>query len=109
MDNTTSLDSIALRATIESLKVPEEKCVWIGPFEQLHGAGYSFLAAKRHGVYTRDFENYHALVRTKVIALIVEQDTTGQVQDKSALDNALAGFYFNSAIQRVVWASERLI
>ena len=67
------------------------------------------LAAKRHGIYTRDICAYHSRVRSKIVALILEHDATGQVQDKSALDNALAGFYFNAAIQRIVWASERLI
>jgi hypothetical protein len=99
----------AVRVALEVLEVPQDRSVWVGPFEQLQGAGYSLLAAKRHGIYTRDICNYHARVRSKIVALILEQDATGQVQDQPALDNALAGFYFNAAIQRIVWASERLI
>lgn len=97
-----------VRATLEALSVPEAKSVWVGPFEQLQGAGYSLMAAKRHGIYSRDISNYHERVRTKIVALLLEQDTSGQVQDKSVLDNSLAGFYFNAAVQRIVWASERL-
>ena len=71
-----------MRAALELLEVPLDGSVWVGPFEQLQGAGYSLLAAKRHGIYTRDTFNYHARVRSKIVALILEQDVTGQVQDK---------------------------
>lgn len=106
---TNDQESSVVKAALERLTVPEDGTVWIGPFEQLHGAGYSLLAATRHGILSRDLFNYHARVRTKIVRLILEHHTTGQTQDKSALDNALAGFYFNAGIQRVVWASERLI
>lgn len=98
-----------VRVALEGLELPDDGSVWVGPYEQLHGAGYSLLRAKRHGIYARDICNYHARVRTKIVALILQHDATGQVEDSSALDNALGGFYFNAAIQRVVWASERLI
>jgi len=102
-------DDTIVRAALELLAVPEHGTVWVGPFEQLHGAGYSLLAAARYGISSRDICNYHERVRKKIVSLILEQHATGQTQDNWALHNALAGFYFNAAIQRVVWASERLI
>lgn len=101
-------DRDIIRAALQALTVPEGGSAWVGPFEQLQGAGYSLLAAIRRGIYTRDLSDYHARVRKVIITSILEQDTTGRVRNKSAMDNALAGFYFNCAIQRIVWASERL-
>jgi hypothetical protein len=48
-------------------------------------------------------------VRAKVVQTILEHDELGEVTDRFVFDNAIAGFYFNAAIQRIVWASERLI
>jgi hypothetical protein len=107
VDSTDQPDPV--RDTLECLELPDDGSVWVGPYEQLHGARFSLLGAKRHGIYARDICDYHVRVRTKIVALILQHDATGQVEDKSALDNALAGFYFNAAIQRVVWPSERLI
>jgi hypothetical protein len=105
----TRVEKDAVRTTLEELKLPEVGSVWVGPYEQLHGAGFSLLAATRHRIYERDFHDYHKNVRAKIVALILEHDATGQVHEKAAFDNAIAGFYFNAAIQRIVWASERLI
>lgn len=98
-----------MRNALKTLELPEKGSVWIGPYEQLHGAGYALLAADQHGVYERDFHNYHEKVRAKIVRLILEHPDTAAISDKSAFDNAVAGFYFNAAIQRIVWASERLI
>jgi hypothetical protein len=108
-EDNAGLEQHSVRATLAMLNAPEAQSVWVGPFEQLHGAGYSLLAAIRHGVCSRNIYDYNVRVRTKIVALLLEQDATGRVNDRLAFDNALAGFYFNAAIQRVVWASERLI
>jgi len=89
--------------------LPNAGTVWIGPHEQLHGAGFALLAASRLGVHRRNLSDYHALVRTRIVQAILEHDELGKVTDTSVFDNAIAGFYFNAAIQRIVWASERLI
>lgn len=109
MCQTAEPDMQCVRDALGSLRLPEEGSVWVGPYEQLHGAGYALLSAQRHGVYERDLRKYHARVRTKVVSSILEHADTGEPSDKSAFDNAIAGFYFNSAIQRIVWASERLV
>jgi hypothetical protein len=109
MCQTSELDSQLVKDALSSLDLPNEASVWVGPYEQLHGAGFALLAARQYGVYERDLQNYHTRVRTKIVSLILEHADTGRVSDKSAFNNAIAGFYFNAAIQRIVWASERLV
>jgi hypothetical protein len=83
VDSTDQPDPV--RDTLECLELPDDGSVWVGPYEQLHGAGFSLLGAKRHGIYARDICDYHVRVRTKIVALILQHDATGQVEDKSAL------------------------
>ncbi len=109
MSSTAKADVKLIKNALQGLKLPEPGTVWIGPFEQLQGAAYALLAAERHGVYERNFHEYHAKVRAKVVALILQHAANEKLSDKDAFDNAVAGFYFNSAIQRIVWAAERLV
>ena len=106
---TAESDIRLVRDALKTMGLPNVGTVWIGPYEQLHGAGFALLAAARHGVHQRDLSNYHLRVRTNIVQIILEHDELGKVADRFAFDNAMAGFYFNSAIQRIVWASERLI
>ncbi len=109
MCQTAQSDIEVVRNALKAIRLPEVGTVWIGPYEQLHGAGFALLAATRHGVHRRDLSNYHVRVRTRIVQAILEHDELGKVTDTSIFDNAIAGFYFNAAIQRIVWASERLI
>ena len=109
MCQTAELDAELVRNALKAIGLPEIGTVWIGPYEQLHGAGYALLAAIRHGVHRRDLSNYHVRVRARIVQTILEHDAEGKATDEFAFDNAIAGFYFNAAIQRIVWASERLI
>lgn len=109
MCQTADSDVEIVRNALKAISLPEVGTVWIGPYEQLHGAGFALLAATRHGVHRRDLSNYHFRVRTRVVQTILEHDMLGKVTDEFVFDNAIAGFYFNAAIQRIVWASERLI
>lgn len=109
MCQTAESDIELVRNTLKAIVLPEVGTVWIGPYEQLHGAGFALLAATRHGVQQRDLSNYHMRVRAKVVQTILEHDRLGEATDRFAFDNAAAGFYFNAAIQRIVWAAERLI
>jgi hypothetical protein len=91
------------------LTAPPEGTVWIGPFEQLAGAGYALLTAHRLGIGTRGRRiNYHDEVRRTVIPTLV-----AHLKDGSAaapmVTKWLAGFYFNAAKQRLVWTDERLL
>jgi hypothetical protein len=106
---TAQSDIEVVRNALKAIGLPEVGTVWIGPYEQLHGAGFALLAATRHGVHRRDLSNYHVRVRTRVVQTILEHDELGKVTDEFVFDNAIAGFYFNAAIQRIVWVSERLI
>jgi len=109
MCQTAESDIELVRDALKAIGLPEVGTVWIGPYEQLHGAGFALLAATRHGVHRRDLSNYHSGVRTRVVQAILEHDKLGKVTDEFVFDNAIAGFFFNAAIQRIVWASERLI
>lgn len=83
--------------------------VWIGPFEQLVGAGYALLGAGQHRINERDLDLYYLRVQKKITALVKDRFTSGKASDEDAFDKWAAGFYFNSGIQRIVWASERLL
>jgi hypothetical protein len=48
--------------------------VWVGPYEQLHGAGYSLLRPQRHGIYRHNICNYRARIRTKIVTSILQHD-----------------------------------
>jgi hypothetical protein len=109
MCQTAQSDIEVVRNALKAIGLPEVGTVWIGPYEQLHGAGFALLAATRHGVHRRDLSNYHVGVRTRVVQTILEHDELGKVTDEFVFENAIAGFYFNAGIQRIVWASERLI
>jgi hypothetical protein len=65
VDSTDQPDPV--RDTLECLELPDDGSVWVGPYEQLHGAGFSLLGAKRHGIYARDICDYHVRVRTKIV------------------------------------------
>jgi hypothetical protein len=100
-----------LMETLSQLKAPGlHDSAWIGPFEQLAGAGYSLLASEQLGYSRRSyFGLYHPLVQSKIVSLLTDKFANQTSSDQEALDNWLSRFYFNSGIQRVDFAAERLI
>jgi hypothetical protein len=62
MCQTAESDIELVRDALKAIGLPEVGTVWIGPYEQLHGAGFALLAATRHGVHRRDLSNYHMRV-----------------------------------------------
>jgi hypothetical protein len=100
----------SLMAALTTLQVPSlHDSAWIGPFEQLAGAGYSLLASEKLGYSGRShFGLYHPLVQSKIVSLLTDKLTNQTSSENEALDNWLSRFYFNSGIQRVDFAAERL-
>ncbi len=110
------MDTIAaIVASLKKLQCPAFNSVWLGPFEQLLGAGYALLAATKHGIFSRNLDHYNLQVQCKVTAHLEGLFSKSAISDPCELDNPcrfddwVSGFYFNSAIQRIVWAAERLL
>jgi hypothetical protein len=102
--------AMTVREAIAALECPNySDSVWAGPFEQLVGAAYALLAAERHGFSRHDERKYqfHAHVRENVAAWVAEEPF--RPSDQSAFDDWVSGFYFNSALQRLVGAGEQLV
>ena len=102
--------AMTVREAIAALECPNySDSVWAGPFEQIVGAAYALLAAERHGFSRHDERKYqfHAHVRENVAAWVAEEPF--RPSDQSAFDDWVSGFYFNSALQRLVGAGEQLV
>jgi hypothetical protein len=95
--------------SLKHVECPGFKSVWLGPFEQLTGAGYSLFAAIRYRIYERDLSRYNQRVQSVVVSEIEKMFTVAEAPDHSGIGDWLSGFYFNSAIERIVWAGERLL
>lgn len=77
-------------------------------FEQIVGAAYGVIVAERYGIRTRSLKNYHDDVRLRLPSLLASEQvpppaTTGP------LATWASGFYFNNALQRIVWSGDRLL
>lgn len=83
---------------------------WIGPFEQLVGAAFSLIESENRGFSRRKYSAvYHPAVQRKIVSLLAELEAGVESTQRDALDNWLSRYYFNSGIQRVTFAAERLI
>jgi hypothetical protein len=95
---------------LKKLTCPAHDSVWLGPFEQLVGGGYALLAAVQHGIHRRDLNNhYNSRVQARVVSHIESFLLSAPVADPRGFEDWTSGFYFKSAIQRIVWAGERLL
>jgi hypothetical protein len=83
---------------------------WLGPFEQLVGAAFSLLESEKRGFSRRKYNPmYHPFVQRKIVSLLQELEACKKSRQQDALDDWLSRYYFNSGIQRVNFAAERLI
>src|SRR5438128_5063182 len=98
----TSLGRLAAPARHDS--------AWLGPFEQLVGAVFSLIESEKRGFSRRKYNPvYHPTVQCKIVSLLEELEAGQQIQQQDALNTWLSRYYFNSGIQRVTFAVERLI
>ena len=89
---------------------PLHDSAWIAPFEQLVGAAFSLIESEKRGFSCRQYSPvYHPSVQCKIVGLLRELEGGKESTKKDALDNWLSRYYFNSGIQRVNFAAERLI
>jgi len=109
--NRRSMGTIAeILDPLQKLPCPTFDSVWLGPFEQLLGAGYALLSATKHGIYTRSLDShYNQAVQAKVTSHLRRIFSETDVSSADRFEDWVSGFYFNSAIQRMVWAGERLL
>ena len=84
---------------------------WIGAFEQLMGAVFSLMESDKRGFSHRDHSLavYHPVVQCRIASLLRELDAGTEITQKDALDQWFSRYYFNSGIQRVTFAAERLM
>jgi hypothetical protein len=83
---------------------------WIGPFEQLVGAAFSLIESEKRGFSRREYcPRYHPLVQSKIVGLLGDFEAGRESAQQDALDNWLCRYYFNSGIQRLNFAAERLV
>jgi hypothetical protein len=103
--------SIRLNTLLSQIRVPVlHDSAWIGPFEQLVGAAFSLIESEKKGFSRREYSPvYHPAVQCKIASLLVELEAGMKSTQQDALDNWLSRYYFNSGIQRVNFAAERLI
>lgn len=97
-------------AALRKLQVPLcSNSVWIGPFEQLAGAGHSLVTSENLGFSNREYSRtYFIDVQCKIVSLLGEVEEGSASSDQNALHNWMSRYYFNSGIQRVDYAAERL-
>lgn len=98
----TKLSAIEAPGTYDS--------AWIGPFEQLVGAVFSLIESENRGYSRLTYSGlYHPNVQARIGSLLAELVAGKESSDRAALENWLSRYYFNSGIQRVNFAAERLI
>src|SRR6267143_4268719 len=100
-----------LDAVLHQLHAPVlHDSAWIGPFEQLMGATFSLIESEKRGFSQRDHSPvYHPAVQCKIASLLGELEGGQESTDPDGLDNWLSRYYYNSGIQRINFAAERLI
>jgi hypothetical protein len=104
-----SADAKKILNAIKKLTCPAHNSVWLGPFDQLVGGGYALLAATQHGIHRRDLDHYNTRVQKKIVSCLESFSLSNFQLDTKGLGDWFSGFYFKSAIQRLVWAAERLL
>lgn len=102
---------IRLNSLLSQIQVPIlHDSAWIGPFEQLVGATFSLIESEKRNFSRRKYSPaYHPAVQCKIVSLLAELEAGKKSTQQDALDNWLSRYYFNSGIQRVNFAAERLI
>ena len=71
--------------------------------------GYSLLSASQHGIFRRNLDKYNRRVQAVIVSHIDSFFSGAKPSDLAGFDDWVSGLYFNSAIQRIVWAAERML
>lgn len=83
---------------------------WLGPFEQLVGAAFSLIESEKRGFSRREYNPlYHPNVQCKIVSVLEKLEAGQGITQQNVLDTWLSRYYYNSGIQRVNFAAERLI
>lgn len=108
--SSTARETILMRILSQVHAPAFHDCAWVGPFEQLVGAAFSLLESEKRGFSRRKYNPmYHPMVQCKIVSLLLELETADKNTQEDAPDDWLSRYYFNSGIQRVSFAAERLI
>lgn len=112
LHETPSVDVKQVRDALAALECPNYgDSVWAAIYEHLTGAAYALMSAERHGYSRRDPRRFQFQphVREQIASAIAGYTFPQHVSDYEANDELISGFYFNSAVQRLVWVAERLV
>jgi len=100
----------AVNEAVNFLPIPPEEDICLcSCYEQLIGAAYSLLTADIYGIQTRDTKGYHYAVRVKLSQLLLNATDLPFRPTGGPCATWASGFYFNTALQRIVWTGERLL
>jgi len=78
-------------------------------YEQLVGAAYGITTAGDYGILNRSLTDYHNSVRLKLVPIMVAADRLPITDKNKTWETWVSGFYFNTAMQRIIWATDRLL
>ncbi len=93
---------------MKRLPIPRYDEPYLCPcFELIIGAAYGLQSAEQFGIRSRDLSRYHDDVRIHLPLLFGAVATVDR--SNPAFVTWVNGFYFNSAIQRLTWAGDRLM
>jgi hypothetical protein len=109
---TPAIDIKQVRDALAALECPKYgDSIWAAVFEHLAGAAYALMAAERHGYSRRDSRRFQFQphVRQQIASWLAGYSFPQHISDHEANDELISGFYFNSAVQRLVWVAERLV
>lgn len=111
MTGSPTAPETTLMRILSQVQVPAlHDSAWLGPFEQLVGAAFSLIESKKRGFSQREYSPvYHPVVQSKIVGLLEDFEAGRESTQQDALDNWLSRYYFNSGIQRVNFAAERMI
>ncbi len=78
-------------------------------YEQLIGAAYGLISAGDYGILNRSLSDYHERVRPQLVPIMTAADRLPIAAKNKTWATWVSGFYFNTAIQRIIWATDRLV
>lgn len=93
-----------------SVPSPQENEEHLCPcYEQIIGAAYGLITAERMAIRERKLtSSYHQEVRLKLAQILANEEPFSMHAPKEWITWA-NGFYFNVAIQRLIWVGDRLL
>jgi hypothetical protein len=105
--NVKKVTSTALSSVLLPAQDEKHLCTC---YEQLVGIGYSLRVAAAYGILNRRLDKeYHKDIRLKLCSLLNKSKQIPRPPKPGPWATWACGFYFNAALNRIVWVGERLL